>query len=124
MSAGQKALHDRLRALIHETAASTDGVGAIAESVKWGEPSFAPEKPRIGSSVRLADRPDGSVAMMFICHTGLVGQFRDLYPDSFAYEGNRALVFEPADTIDTAALSHCVAMALTWYLNRRRNRKS
>jgi hypothetical protein len=124
MSGGQNALHDRLRALIHETAAATDGVGKIAESVKWGEPSFAPEKPRIGSSVRLADRPDGSVAMMFICHTGLVEQFRELYPDSFAYEGNRALVFQPADMIDTAALSHCVAMALSYHLNRRRNRKS
>ena len=92
--------------------------------MKWGEPSFAPAKPRIGSSVRLADRPDGSVAMMFICHTGLVEQFRELYPDSFAYEGNRALVFGPADAIDTAALSHCVAMALSYHLNRRRNRKS
>ena len=76
-----EALFAQLRALIHETARETEGVGELAESVKWGEPSFAPARPRIGSSVRLTIRDGETVAMLFICHTHLVDDFRELYPD-------------------------------------------
>lgn len=118
MTAAQ-ALYDKLRALILETARETEGVGDLAESLKWGEPSFTPARPRIGSSVRLAIHDDGTVAMLFICHTNLVDRFRDLYPDSFAFEGNRALVFKPGDTIPLAETKHCIAMALTYFRDRR-----
>jgi hypothetical protein len=120
MTPGQKALFEKLRGLIHDTAAATEGVGAIEESIKWGEPSFAPAKPRIGSSVRLADRADGSVAMAFICHTGLVDRFRELYPGSFSFEGNRVLVFRPGDRIAEGELRHCIALALTYHLRKRK----
>lgn len=112
------ALYDHLRALIIETARVTEGVGELAESLKWGEPSFTPAKPRIGSSVRLAMRDDDTVAMLFICHTNLVERFRELYPDTFAFEGNRALVFKARDTIPVAETKHCIAMALTYFRNR------
>jgi hypothetical protein len=121
MTLQQEELHDDLRGLILETAAATSGVGEIAESVKWGEQSFAPARPRIGSSVRLADRRDGSVGMMFICHTGLVDRFRDLYPDAFSYEGNRTIVFRLGDTIPRDELAHCIALALTYHLRKRGN---
>lgn len=117
----QQPLFDRLRRLIHDTAAATEGVGAIEESLKWGEPSFAPAKPRIGSPVRLGERPGGAVAMLFICHTGLVDDFRDLYPDAFRYEGKRALVFEPAEAIAEDELRHCIALALTYHLRKRQH---
>ncbi|MCC0028746.1 MAG: DUF1801 domain-containing protein [Brucellaceae bacterium] len=109
----------RLRALIAETARETDGVGEIAESVKWGEPSFAPARPRIGSSVRLQERANGDVALMFICHTGLVERFRDLYGDTLTLEGNRAIVLSPDEALPVDALKHCIAMALTYHLGKR-----
>lgn len=31
--------------------------------------------------------------MFFICHTDLVESFKDLFGDSFDYDGNRALLF-------------------------------
>ena len=118
MSAAE-ALFAQLRALIHETARETEGVGELAESVKWGEPSFAPARPRIGSSVRLTIRDGETVAMLFICHTHLVDDFRELYPDSFSFEGDRALVFKTGHAIPLAATKHCIAMALTYHLRKR-----
>jgi len=115
-----QALFDRLRALIFETARETEGVGALAESLKWGEPSFVPARPRIGSSVRLAIRDKNTVAMLFICHTHLVDRFREIYPGTFAFEGNRALVFRADETLPVDETKHCVAMALTWHLAKRR----
>ena len=109
----------RARALIEQAAAEAEGVGPIAESVKWGEPSFAPAKPRIGSSVRLQERSNGDVALMFICHTGLVDQFRDLYGDRLAFEGNRAIVLRAGQSFDDEAVKHCITLALTYHLRKR-----
>jgi hypothetical protein len=107
-----------LRRLIFQTAAETPGVGELAETLKWGQPSYAPKKPRIGSSVRLGARDDGAVAVYFICHTHLVDRFRERYPDHFNFEGNRALVFEEGAPLPEDELKHCIAMALTYHLGR------
>ncbi|WP_424993275.1 DUF1801 domain-containing protein [Oceaniradius stylonematis] len=111
----------RARTLILQAAAETDAVGELAESVKWGEASFTPARPRIGSSVRIQERPNGDEALMFICHTGLVDEFRDLYGDTLAFEGNRAIVLPAGEPVDEAAIRHCIALALTWH---RRKKKS
>ena len=116
---GRQTHFEDLRSLIFVTARETEGVGDLSECLKWGEPSFTPARPRIGSSVRLANRDDGTVALLFICHTKLVDRFRELYPDSFTFEGNRALVFKPGDAIPAAETKHCIAMALTYFRNRR-----
>lgn len=108
-----------LEALIHEVAARTPGVGALEESLKWGEQSFTPVRANIGSSVRIQPRDGGDVALMFICHTHLVEEFRALYPDTLAFEGNRAIVIEAGKTVDKAALSHCIGLALTYKLRKR-----
>jgi len=109
----------RLRELIHRVAGETAGVGALAETLKWGEPSYTPAKAGIGSSVRLAALRDGRVAVHFICHTGLVARFREIYPDVFDYQGKRSILIEPGRPLDERALSHCLAMALTYHRDRR-----
>tara|TARA_R110002020_G_scaffold96186_20_gene230610 strand:- start:4216 stop:4566 length:351 start_codon:yes stop_codon:yes gene_type:complete len=108
-----------LEALIRETAARTRGVGALEQSLKWGERSFTPAKANIGSSVRIQPRTGGDVALMFICHTNLVEEFRALYPDTLAFEGNRAIVIEAGKPVDREALGHCIGLALTWKLRKR-----
>ena len=105
----------RMRRLVHKVASKTPEVGALAESLKWGEPSYTPAKAGIGSSVRLARLSDGRVAMHFICHTRLVERFRELYPATFHYAGKRSIVIDPGDEVDEEALSHCIAMALTYH---------
>jgi hypothetical protein len=111
---------DALRSLILDVAARAPEIGPLEQSIKWGEPSFTPVKPNVGSSVRIAPRSNGDVALMFICHTNLVEQFRALYPDGLSYEGNRAIVLSQAAGYDRAALEHCIALALTYKLRKRR----
>lgn len=108
-----------LRRLILDAASATNGVGAIDESLKWGEPSYAPVKRGLGSSVRLAPRKDGKVSMNFICHTGLVEKFRELYPDALVFEGNRTIIINPEAPLPEPELRHCVGMALTYHRSKR-----
>ena len=108
-----------LRRMILEIAASVPEIGALCESLKWGEPSFSPERRGIGSSVRLAPRADGKVSMHFICHTGLVDQFRALYSGKLDFEGNRTIIVDPAGPIPEEELRHCIAKALTYHLARK-----
>jgi hypothetical protein len=110
---------DELKALILEAAATVPDIGPLEESVKWGQPSFAPVKPNIGSSVRIEQRDDGSHALMFICTTGLVEEFRTLYDDTLACEGKRAILIPAGPLPDRAALTHCIQLALTNKLRKR-----
>ena len=55
-----------LRALIFDVAAKTDGVGALDETLKWGEPAYL-TRSKSGSTIRLgwkASAPDeaGSIS--------------------------------------------------------------
>lgn len=52
-------------------------------------------------------------AVYFNCQTPLVDSFRTMFPRDFAFEGNRAIVFDVADALPTDALAHCIAVALT-----------
>jgi hypothetical protein len=106
----------RLRTLIYRTAAETPGVGVLTESLKWGQPSYSPARPRTGSSVRLGVAGEDKIALFFICHTRLVERFRETYPDIFSFEGNRAIVLPVRGRWPEAELRHCIAMALTYHL--------
>lgn len=109
----------QLRALIHSVASGLPGVEPLVESLKWGQPSFTPKKAGVGSSVRLAALPDGRVGLYFICHTGLVDRFREIYPEGLEFEGNRAILVTPGSDVDRDALLHCIAMALTYHRDKR-----
>lgn len=111
-----------LRELIFETAASTPGVGELDETLKWGEPAYATTQRKSGSPVRIAykaSRPT-QYAMYFICHTNLVETFKTMFPNDFRFEGNRAIVFEAADSIPTQELSWCITAALTYHINKKK----
>ena len=108
----------RLRQSVLDTAAQNPAIGPIDESIKWGEPSFTPAKRGIGSSVRIAPCKDGKIAMNFICHTGLVDRFREIYGDKLAFEGNRTIIVDPAKPLQKEELGHCIAMALTYFRSK------
>ena len=73
-----------LRELIFATAAATPGVGALEETLKWGEPAYLTSATRSGSTIRLAWKParPEQYAMFFNCQTTLVDTFRTLFPPS------------------------------------------
>lgn len=110
-----------LRRLILDTAATTEGVGALQETLKWGEPAYVTAQTGSGSTVRIDWKKSDPerYAMYFNCQTGLVDTFRTLFPDEFTYEGNRALVFEMDRSIPERALKFCIAASLTYYLAKR-----
>ena len=43
-----------LRALIFDVAAQTTGVGALEETLKWGEPAYVTTDSKSGSTIRIA----------------------------------------------------------------------
>lgn len=115
-----------LRELIFETAAATDGVGEIEETLKWGEPAYLTSQSKSGSTVRLGWKKanPSQYALYFICHTHLVEQFRAWYPDKLTFDGNRAILFESGQSVPVAAVRSCIAAALTYHQNKSRNEKN
>lgn len=113
-----------LRRLILATAKATRGVGRIEEALKWGQPSYLTTETKSGSTVRIDHVAGKQYALYFHCQTDLVATFRELYPDKWSYGGNRCIVLNAGDKIDEAALRHCIALALTYHLNKRNTRVS
>ncbi len=110
-----------LRQLILDTADSIDGVGAIEETLKWGQPSYLTTESRSGSTIRIAAAGNGSshdYAMYFICHTNLVESFEAMFGDVFVYEGNRALLFSLGDEVPVDELRECVSRALMYHRHK------
>ncbi len=58
--------------------------------------------------------------MYFHCQTNLVETFRELYPKEFSYGRNRSILLNAKGEVPEAALRHCVALALTNHLNKRK----
>ena len=110
-----------LRRLILATAKSTKGVGAVEETLKWGQPSYLTPETKSGSTIRIDQvRPvAGQYAVYFHCQTNLVETFRELYPE-LRYGGNRSILLDAKDKMPEAELRHCVALALTYHLGKRK----
>ena len=115
----------RLRELIFETAQATEGVGAIEETLKWGQPSYlTPSKS--GTTIRIdAVKPEPWRYALYVhCQTNLVTAFREMYGDALTCEGNRAVLFDEGDALPEDALRHCIAMALTYHLRKAGKRRA
>ena len=103
-----------LRQLIYDVAYEEKSIEQVQESLKWGEPSFVTKQ---GSPIRMdwkQSKPD-QFAIYFNCKTKLVETFRELFSDRFTFEGNRAIIFNKEDLIDTDALKYCILLALTYH---------
>ncbi len=114
----------KLRTLIFETAAATEDVGPLQETLKWGQPSYLTPQTKSGSTVRIDQvrkKPD-SFAVYFHCQSGLVPDFRERYGDQLKLEGNRAILFEAGQSYDEAILRHCFSLALTHHLRKKKKR--
>ena len=111
-----------LRRLIFDTASATTGVGALEETLKWGQPSYLTTETKSGSTIRIDQVKSAAnqYAVYFHCQTDLVETFRELYPTELSYGGNRSILLNAADQLPEPALRHCVALALTYHLNKRK----
>lgn len=103
-----------LRQLILDTAAETERVSTVNETLKWGEPSY---RAKGGSTIRMdwkSSKPD-QYFMYFHCKTRLVDTFKELYRDKLKFEGNRAIVFNEDDEVPVDELIHCISLSLTYH---------
>jgi hypothetical protein len=112
-----------LRRLIFDTADTTEGVGALEEALKWGQPSYLTAESKSGSTVRIdqVKAAAGGYAVYFHCQTDLVETFRELYPE-LRYGGNRSILLDAGEKLPEAALRHCIALALTYHARKRKAR--
>ena len=103
-----------LRQLVLETAAETEDVGIVEETLKWGEPSYVSKG---GSTIRIdwKDKYPHQYAMYFHCKTKLVDTFKELYKDKLKFEGNRAIIFNEDDEVAVEELKHCIVLSLTYH---------
>ena len=94
------------------------GVGAVRETSKWGQPSYLPVKPRVGSTLRLGQVGE-DVAMFFHCQTTLVEEFRVTWGDRLRYQGRRALLWRVDEAIPADVVKACATAALRYHVRRR-----
>lgn len=76
-----------------------------------------------GSTVRI-DRVKSATpqyAIYFHCQTDLVETFRELYPDVFKFEKNRAIVLDAGGNVSQRELRHCIGLALTYHSRKRKS---
>lgn len=107
----------QVRGLFFETAARTDGVGPLAETLKWGEPAYLTEATGSGTTIRLGSlrSSDETCAILFNCRPALVETFRAQFSGAFGYQKNRAILLRTSGALPRAPLAICLAMALTYH---------
>lgn len=107
----------QIRQMIFSIAAQTEGVGALTETLKWGEPAYLTEESGSGTTIRLAaikSAPDHA-AVLFNCKTTLVKTFREHFPEAFGFDGNRALLIPVTTPLDSEPLGSCLRAALVYH---------
>jgi hypothetical protein len=114
----------RLRQLIFDVAAATEGVGSLEETLKWGQPSYLTSQSGSGTTIRI-DRlkSSGGFAMFVHCQTMLVDTFREICRGTLKFEGNRGIVFDQDDKLPQEELGHCIRLALTYHATKRPPRR-
>src|SRR5882672_5672071 len=81
-----------LRRLIFDTAKTTKGVGALQETLKWGQPSYLTAETKSGSTIRIDQVKSAAnqYAVYFHCQPVLVAISRKLSPTEFSYGATEA----------------------------------
>ena len=110
-----------LHSLVVSTGKQLEGVGAICEELRWGQPSFLTLESGSGSTIRMDGRRNDPtlVALYFHCQSGLVPQFRELYGDKLTFEKDRAILLAADKPLPKAELIHCISLALTHHLRKK-----
>ncbi len=108
----------RLRQMIFDTAAMTEGVGPLEETLKWGQPSYLTPQSQSGTTIRIdqiKSKP-GHYGMFVHCQTSLMAMYREIHPDVLTYEGKRCIDFDCDQDPPEDVVRHCIALALTYHL--------
>jgi hypothetical protein len=118
--AAAKARFLDIRKLIFQTAETDPAIGALTETLKWGEPSYAPKKPRTGTAIRVAwkDKDPGQISLFVNCQTSLIETWREPFSNDLTFIGNREITLPLSSPLPTTILSSCITDALTYHLRK------
>jgi hypothetical protein len=110
-----------LRQPFFDVASSTEGVGKLEETLKWGDPSFLTSETKSGSMIRInwKGKKRNQYAMYFLCQKNLVKTFKKRYPTKLRFEGNQAIIFGIDEQIPIKDLRQCILLALTHKLSKK-----
>ena len=108
----------QLRDMILATGDALNLPEGIEETLKWGEPSYLPNKPKLGSTIRISQFDDNNVGLYFNSPTMLVENFRSMYGDKLSYSKNRAIVFSTKSPLPENIIANCTRMALRYHLDK------
>jgi len=108
-----------LRKLILEVAQENSDIGQIEETLKWGQISYLTTKPKTGTTIRIDKLKDDSGYALFVpCSTSLVETYKDIFPNTFKFEGSRAMLFNENQKLPVEELKYCIYLALTYHLRK------
>jgi len=106
-----------LRDLIFEVARETEGVGAIEEALRWGEPSYLTTASKSGSTIRINFKETDRGVQFFLffnCKTKLVATFKERFGRILTFGGNRSIILNDFEVFPFKELRECIALALTY----------
>lgn len=103
-----------LRGLILDVAAQTEGVGALTETLKWGQPSYLTTQTRSGTTVRV-HAPDPQTSGLYVhCQSGVVDAAR-AQGLKLAFDGTRGALLPLDQPLPEADVRAFIALALTYH---------
>jgi len=108
-----------VRAAIFAVAARDADIGALTETLKWGEPAYLTQATRSGSTIRLGQsrKTAGRCAIFVNCNTTLADTVRTRFPE-LEVEGDRAVLIDP-DRPLPEAVAPVLSLALRYHLDKR-----
>jgi hypothetical protein len=109
-----------LRSLIYEVAEQCEQVEFLSESLKWGEPSYVPSKPRTGTPIRLGWKKENphQIGVYVNCRTTLIKTFRKQFNEQLHFEGTRAIMLDAETTIPRTELAIFFKAALQYHSSK------
>lgn len=102
-----------LRPREYTVAAQTKGVGALEETLKWGQPSYLTPETKSGTTLRLAVTKTGGFCIFVPCTCRVVPHFYALLPQSLCHDGTRDILFDAKRDMSDAWIDLFITSALT-----------
>ena len=107
--------------MFHDVAEKA-GAGPLDETLKWGQPSWRPMKPRTGSTLRIDWSPKypSRLSLYVDCKTDLAARMQMLYPDLPENDGQRHLAVALDAPLPEQAIAHLADMTFTYHRTKSR----
>lgn len=102
-----------IRTVILEVAKAED-LGEVEETLKWNEPSY---RVKGGSTLRVDWKPKSpnNLSVYFNCKTSLVETFKEVFGNTFRYDGNREIMFSLTEELPLTEFKACVSLTLRYH---------